>query len=80
MRGRGCAACNTTGYRGRIAIYELLHIDGEIEEQIYQGKAAREIKATAVRKGMKSLRSAGLDRVRSGMTTIEEVLRHTPPL
>lgn len=78
MKGRGCNACNQTGYRGRIAVYEMLFIDSEVEDAIYQGQTAREIKAMAVRKGMKSLRTSGLDRVRAGITTLDEVLHHTP--
>ncbi len=76
-RGKGCSACNNTGYKGRIALYEVMPISDEIRELILEGASANEIKKTAVRLGMKTLRMSGLSKVKEGITSIEEVLRVT---
>lgn len=76
-RGKGCSACNNTGYKGRIALYEVMPISDEIRELILEGASANEIKKTAVRLGMKTLRMSGLSKVKDGITSIEEVLRVT---
>lgn len=79
MKGRGCNACNNTGYKGRMALYEVMPITDETKDMILQGYSAAELKREAVRMGMKSLRISGLNKIREGMTTIEEVLRITRP-
>lgn len=76
-KGKGCAACNNTGYKGRIALYEVMPISDEIRELILEGASAKEIKKTAIRLGMKTLRMSGLTKVKEGITSIEEVLRVT---
>lgn len=76
-RGKGCSACNNTGYKGRIALYEVMPISDEIRELILEGASANEIKKTAIRLGMKTLRMSGLTKVKEGITSIEEVLRVT---
>lgn len=76
-RGKGCAACNNTGYKGRIALYEVMPISDEIRELILEGASANEIKKTAIRLGMKTLRMSGLTKVKEAITSIEEVLRVT---
>lgn len=76
-KGKGCAACNNTGYKGRIALYEVMPISDEIRELILEGASANEIKKTAIRLGMKTLRMSGLTKVKEGITSIEEVLRVT---
>ena len=78
-RGTGCGACNNTGYSGRMALIEVIAIDDEVRGQIMKRATGREIKLAAMRRGMKTLRMVGLDRVREGETTIEEVLRVTAP-
>ncbi len=77
MKGRGCSNCMNTGYRGRVALYEVLTITDEIRELILRGASAMEIRETAVALGMKTLRQAGLTKIREGRTTIEEVVRVT---
>ncbi len=74
-KGRGCPACNNTGYKGRIAIYEVMMIKDEIKQLVLEGAPTDEIKKTAVRLGMKTLRMSGLTKAAEGVTTIEEVLR-----
>lgn len=76
-RGRGCERCLGLGYRGRSGIYELLPVDEETRELLLARKDAATIKNAAQRKGMKSLRDAGLAKAAAGETTLEEVLRVT---
>ncbi len=75
--GMGCPACNNTGYKGRIALYEVMPVKEELKELILQGASATEIKKEAVRLGMVTLRKSGLKKVMEGITTIEEVMRVT---
>jgi type IV pilus assembly protein PilB len=76
-RGVGCPACTYTGFKGRIAIYEVLPITREIRELISRGADPAEIKKVARDLGMLTLREAGLLKVLDGITTIEEILRVT---
>ncbi len=76
-RGKGCPACNDTGYRGRAAIYEVMPAGEEVRELILQGASADEIKRRAVASGMKTLRMSGLSKIKEGLTTIEEVVNTT---
>ncbi|HWR58055.1 MAG TPA: type IV-A pilus assembly ATPase PilB, partial [Thermodesulfovibrionales bacterium] len=76
-RGKGCQNCNNSGYKGRIALYEVMSIGDEIRELILEGASANEIKKAGVRLGMKSLRMSGLAKVKDEVTSIEEVLRVT---
>lgn len=75
MRGAGCDECNATGYRGRVAIYEVMPIGDELKEFILNGAATSEIKKEAMRLGMKSMRQSALTKFKEGVTTVEEVLR-----
>jgi type IV pilus assembly protein PilB len=77
FKGRGCQNCNNTGYRGRVGLYEVLEISDEIREMILCGASAMELKNKAVEEGMIHLRGSGLQKLREGMTTLEEVLRET---
>ena len=76
-KGKGCAACNFTGMKGRIAIYEVMPISEELRDAILKNAPTAEIRTIAQAAGMKSLRQAGLAKVIEGTTTIEEVLRVT---
>jgi general secretion pathway protein E len=75
--GRGCNMCQETGYHGRKGIYEFLFLDEELRSLIYQNVSVDQIRAKALEKGMKSLRSDGLEKVLLGLTTPEEVIRVT---
>jgi type IV pilus assembly protein PilB len=77
FKGKGCSACNNSGYKGRIALYEVMPISDEIRELILEGASANEIKKAAIRLGTKTLRMSGLTKVKDGVTSIEEVLRVT---
>ncbi|MBM4330354.1 MAG: type IV-A pilus assembly ATPase PilB [Deltaproteobacteria bacterium] len=76
-KGTGCSRCNNTGYKGRVALYEVMPIKEEIRELILQGAAATEIKKESMRLGMKTLRQSAVTKLREGVTTIEEVLKTT---
>jgi type II secretory ATPase GspE/PulE/Tfp pilus assembly ATPase PilB-like protein len=75
--GSGCDECRQTGYRGRLAVYEMLAFTEQIKEMTVHRANALEIKKVAVRNGMKTLRASGWQRIYSGDTTLEEVLRVT---
>jgi len=77
FRGRGCPACNNSGYRGRIALYEILPLKDELKEMVLEGASADELKKTAVRLGMRTLRMSGLSKIKMGVTSIEEIVRVT---
>ena len=79
MKGKGCDECNGTGFRGRVALYEILTIKEEIKELVLRGGSALDIKREAIRLGMKTLRQSGLSKLEEGVTTLEEVLRVTAP-
>lgn len=74
-RGKGCEACFDTGYSGRIGVYEYLKVDEHIRHQILDHQDAHEIEAYAVSCGMKTMWSDGLEKVRQGKTTLDELLR-----
>jgi len=76
-KGKGCATCNDTGYKGRIGLYEVMEITDEIRELILIGASSLELRKKAMEDGMVTLRGSGLQKIRNGVTTIEEVLRET---
>ncbi|MBW2262010.1 MAG: type IV-A pilus assembly ATPase PilB [Deltaproteobacteria bacterium] len=73
----GCRNCNNTGFRGRIALYEVMEFGDDLKEMVLQGASAAELKAEAMRRGMRSLRRSGLNKVIEGVTSIDEVMRVT---
>lgn len=77
FHGKGCATCNGTGYKGRIALYEVLPFTDSVKELVLNGASTTEIKKQAIKDGMKSLRMSGISKVLEGVTTVEEVLRAT---
>jgi len=78
-KGRGCQICGNTGYKGRVALYEVMSLKREIKELILQGAQTPEIKAQAIKLGMQTLRRSGLKKIMEGVTTLEEVVRVTMP-
>jgi type IV pilus assembly protein PilB len=77
FKGRGCERCSNTGYKGRVGLYEVMEIDDELREMILAGASAFELRQRALQKGMMGLRGSGLEKIRLGVTTIEEVVRET---
>ncbi len=76
-RGKGCKTCNKTGYKGRVALYEVMVLSDALKELVLQGASTAELKVEAIRLGMATLRRSGLNKVRDGMTTLDEILRVT---
>ncbi len=76
-KGKGCATCNFTGMKGRVAIYEVMPISPELRDMILKGANTADLRRTAQAQGMKTLRQAGLTKVLEGVTTLEEILRIT---
>jgi type IV pilus assembly protein PilB len=76
-KGKGCATCNGTGYKGRVGLYEVMEISEGIRDLIMVGATAVEIKRKALEEGMLTLRMSGLEKIKNGVTTVEEVLRET---
>ncbi len=77
MKGRGCGVCNNTGYKGRVALYEVMPFTDPLKELVLTGASAAELKTEMIRGGTQSLRMAGIAKILEGMTTPEEVLRTT---
>jgi type IV pilus assembly protein PilB len=77
QHGAGCATCNGTGYKGRVALYEVMRFTDSLRELVLQGASTAELKVAAIRAGMNSLRMSGIGKVLDGVTTVDEVLRVT---
>ncbi len=77
VKGTGCKNCNGSGYRGRIALYEVMRFSEQLKEMVLQGASTAELKASAVKNGMSSLRMSGIAKVLAGVTTTEEIGRVT---
>ncbi|HWB52645.1 MAG TPA: hypothetical protein VG722_00565, partial [Tepidisphaeraceae bacterium] len=75
--GKGCDACNNTGYRGRMGLYEIMLLDDEIRDMIVRHASTQVLRAEAKKRGMRTLRHGGLMAIYDGITTIEEVVRET---
>jgi type IV pilus assembly protein PilB len=76
-RGRGCDNCNKSGYRGRLAIFEIMTMDDEMREMIMKNANTALLRSHARKRGMRSLRECGLLGIYEGLTTIDEVVRET---
>jgi type IV pilus assembly protein PilB len=77
FKGRGCERCSSTGYKGRVALYEVMEIDDEVRELILSGASAYELRQKSLQKGMIGLRESGLQKIRDGVTTVDEVVRES---
>jgi type IV pilus assembly protein PilB len=76
-KGRGCGRCSGTGYKGRIALYEVMVMTEALKEFVLNGASAAELKRQAIKGGMMTLRASGLSLLKEGITSVEEVLRVT---
>jgi type II secretory ATPase GspE/PulE/Tfp pilus assembly ATPase PilB-like protein len=76
-RGRGCEYCAKSGFRGRTGLYELFELDSEMRRMVLAGKQAAEIRVAAGERGMVTLRGHAREKILSGQTTVEEVIRVT---
>jgi len=77
LTGKGCNMCGNTGFKGRIALYEVMPVTEEIRELILMGASSSEVKNQAISQGMKTLRQSGLTKVAEGVTSVAEILRTT---
>ena len=77
MKGTGCKTCNGTGYKGRVALYEVMRFTDTLKEMVLGGSSTADLKMAAIKGGMISLRMAGIQKIMAGMTTTEEILRVT---
>jgi type IV pilus assembly protein PilB len=77
MKGVGCRTCNGTGYKGRVALYEVMKFSDSLKEMVLQGASTAELKAAAIKQGMITLRASGILKVLDGVTSTEEILRVT---
>jgi len=77
QKGKGCNECNGTGYRGRVALYEVMPFTPALKEMVLQGANTAELKTTMIKDGINTLRMSGLIKVLAGVTTLEEVTRVT---
>lgn len=76
-KGKGCQTCNGTGYKGRVAIYEVLEVNVAVKEIILRNGSADEIKRQAIKDGMKTLRMSALTKVAQGLTTLDEAVSNS---
>jgi type IV pilus assembly protein PilB len=76
-KGRGCSTCNNTGYKGRVAIYEVLEMTPLIKEILLRGGSVDDIKRQAIKEGMKTLRMTALTKVAQGHTTLDEAISNS---
>ena len=75
VKGAGCRSCSETGFKGRIAVYEVMPLEDELKEFVLNGASALDLKRAAIRLGMKTLRQSALGLLAEGITTFGEVLR-----
>ncbi len=75
--GIGCDRCNQTGYKGRLGLFEVMEVEDEIRDLVIGGGSSSELRAKSIQNGMISLRASGLQKIREGKTTVEEVVRET---
>ncbi len=77
VKGRGCEKCANTGYKGRIGLFEVMDMSDDMRELVLSGATAMELRRKAIEEGMVTLRQSGLQKIREGFTTIDEVVRET---
>lgn len=77
MKGKGCKTCANTGYKGRVALYEVMEFKDELKDFVLNGASAVELKREAMRLGMQTLRMSGLHKLHEQVTSLEEVLRNS---
>ena len=77
MKGKGCANCNKTGYRGRMGIYELMTMTTQVREMAFKGESTLNVRKMARKQGMHTLFEDGMIKALKGLTTLDEVLRIT---
>ena len=77
FEGEGCVECSNTGYRGRQGVYEVMTLSPKLRDLVLERSSANEIKRVAISEGMLTLRRDALEKLKRGITTVEEVLKET---
>ena len=77
FKGKGCDHCNNTGYKGRVAIYEVMDMSPGVKELILKEASADELKKQAIKDGMKTLRMSALTKVAQGLSTLDEAVTNS---
>jgi len=77
FKGKGCSTCNQSGYKGRVAIYEVFDVSQPIKSMVLAGASVLDLKKQAMSEGMRSLRQSAFSKVAEGRTTLEEALSLT---
>ncbi|MBI3558408.1 MAG: hypothetical protein HY074_19235 [Deltaproteobacteria bacterium] len=77
FKGKGCQVCNNSGYKGRVAVYEVMDFSSSLKEMVLANCTAIELKRAAIKEGMRTLRVAALQKVADGVTTLEEAVALT---
>jgi type IV pilus assembly protein PilB len=78
-KGDGCKTCNERGYKGRVAVYEVMPLWDGLKELVIQGSSTAELKQEAIRLGFKTLRMSALNKVKVGTTSLAEAVGNTAP-
>jgi len=76
-KGKGCDTCGGSGYKGRAGLYEVMSMSAELRRQILRGSSTAELQEQAVRDGMLTLRMDGIQKIKKGITTLDEVVKET---
>jgi type IV pilus assembly protein PilB len=79
MKSVGCPQCLDRGFKGRLGLYEIMTVKGELSDFILNGATPSELKREAIRQGMRTMRMVGLTKVKEGLTTLAEITRTTMP-
>jgi type IV pilus assembly protein PilB len=77
FKSEGCDTCNGTGYKGRAGLYEVMALSPELRRMILRGASTAEMQEQAVKEGMLTLRMDGIEKIKKGITTLEEVVKET---
>jgi type IV pilus assembly protein PilB len=77
FKGAGCRTCGDSGYKGRIALYEVMPMTDRLKEMVLQGASSAELKQEMIAEGVNTLRMSGINKILEGVTTVEEVVRVT---
>jgi len=77
QKGKGCDACGGLGYRGRAGLYEVMAMSPELRRMVLRGASVAELRDQAVAEGMLTLRMDGMEKIKKGVTTLEEVVKET---
>ena len=78
-KGAGCKTCNETGYKGRVALYEVMPFTERLKEMVLQGCSTAELKEEMIREGVNTLRMSAINKALEGVTTLDEITRTTAP-